>query len=709
MASKWWTVVRCVGLALLVASALTLGVSEASAQSSELAEAKDLYDRGQDDAGLAKLQEILASDLSQEEAFELSGEVDYSFWLDLLVLGGEHEQAALAMLDLATAEENERRADEGAIRDLVAQLASDDVAERNQARLRLSADHGSYAVPEILRVLASTDSSEYRINLLYTLTQLGSEAVPALVEALRSSNESTRLDVILVLGNIRDMRASGYLKRHLELGNPDQAEADIVEDSLERMGLVGGSARNDLLGLANRYLQNDPDVVRNLQSTRPVWRFEDGGLVSDVSPLYLYHLLMAEKAAYEALEVAPGDEEVLETLATAMLRQKAALEAAAEAGADTSAAQARVTRAVNLATAGDTSMKRDALRRAMREESPEVVIEGIEALAATTSGAELAETVSDGLDSNDKRVRYVTAIALAKDNPSDLGANTDKVVATLVQAVGEESVRTVLVIDDNDDTRNAVLGAVEEMGAFGMGAKTGIDGIQRAKSLPGADLYVIRAGMKDLSVERMLRNFSEDFRTKNTPVVLLADESDSVSVQNTYSGRVAGVVTGPDADAMREAMGDDSNDNRQRAQSAASKAAAALHLVAHAGNVSLDQAVPALVGTLDRPDVVRLDAIRALGYIGSTEAVPGLVEVLSNTGNAGEVRAAAAVALGQISGSAGTISGDAFAALEAALTDDDADVASAAAKALGMASLSAEQRTQLLSNKRPTTSGISGE
>jgi len=702
---SWSSIVRSLALFVGCACAAAPGL----AQSDLLEEAESLYSRDQAEAGLAKMKELLASQPSQEEAFELVGQVSYSFWLDMLLLGGEHEQVATRFLELSQIEERERRYDREAIRSLVADLSSDDLSRVNAARLALTAEHGPYAVPYILQILSQTSNTDYRVNLLFTLTEMGPQAVLPLIEALHSDDVELRSQAIIALGNIGDSRAVGPLLRHAELHDLDATERSLLDEALGRIGATTSSARDALLATARGYLANDPRVVRDLTVHRPVFRFEGGEVVYDDVPLFLFHLIEAEKFCYDALDVAPEDEEVMATLARSMLEQQAALETAEEAGADVSAARGRVTRAMHLATAGGSEVMREALRSAMREASPEVVVEAIDSMAETLSPADIRSgdhPVLDGLDSDDKRVRYRSAIAIAGVSPNDLGPRAAEVVDTLIQAVGEESVRTVLVIDDRDDERNRVLSAARDLGLFAIGADTGVAGIARARSLPGADLFVVRAGLSDLTTDRMLRELASDFRTREVPVVLHASQANRVEVTNHYGTGVAGVMVEVDPDLLNEALGEDTNENRKAALRAASDAANALLLVAHAESADLSGAVPALTGTLDKPDSVRLPAARALGYIGDPSAIPGLVRVFANTGNAADVRAAAAVAIGQISAATGSLPGDAFQALMHGIGEDDGAVAQAAARALGLSALTSEQRRELLANQRPTTAGL---
>ena len=99
MASSIRSVARKLALLALVAAVMGLAAPASFAQNADLEEAKSLYDRGQNDAGLAKLQGILASGLDQEQAFDLVGAVDYSFcvgfgwfvWVIPLIVFADHE------------------------------------------------------------------------------------------------------------------------------------------------------------------------------------------------------------------------------------------------------------------------------------------------------------------------------------------------------------------------------------------------------------------------------------------------------------------------------------------------------------------------------------------------------------------------------------------------------------------------------------------
>jgi len=713
MASKRWFALTLLMAGLFVLAPAVLGISNLLAQEGAekaFLEAVDLYQRGRDAEALAKLQEVLAMDPSQEEAYRMRESVEYTFWLDLMVKGGDHDLIARRILDLARLEDRAKADDGDAIRGYIADLASEDFPTRTRARLRLSADHGAYAVPYLLTALKETTEREVRIQLLYTLTEMGDQVTWPLVEVLRGSDADLRRSAIIVLGNVHDRRAAPSLLWHLETGTLDAGEGELIEEALMKMGSgAGASARDELLALAVALAHKDPNAIRDLTVHRPLWQWTDAGLVHIDVPPYLHPLLLAESRCYDALDVAPGDTEVLAVLANILFMERNAAETAA-AAADESEEELdpRIVRIVNLAHATGGLVLDEALRIALAHDHGEVAVSCIDALAAVdpagVTGGE--DALLEALDSADKRVQYAAATAMASRVPQSGMIDMDAVIHTLIRAVGEESVRVVLVIDNDADTRNTLLALAREHGMAPLGADSGATGLARAKALPGADLFVVRAGLPDATVDRMLAELSADFRTKDVPVVLLATGERKTEVENLYGSRVAAVIETPvqpgAADALVAAFGEDRNLNRLKAVEVASRAATALFLLAHSGqDYPLAQAVPALVDTLDRPDVVRLPAIKALGFIGDSSATAPLVDVFTNTGNAAEVRAAAAVAVGQISGLSGQMPPEAFDALVEGIADDESSVAAAAAKALGMASVAPEQRTEALKKMRP--------
>ena len=92
--------------------------------------------------------------------------------------------------------------------------------------------------------------------------------------------------------------------------------------------------------------------------------------------------------------------------------------------------------------------------------------------------------------------------------------------------------------------------------------------------------------------------------------------------------------------------------------------------------------------------------IEPLGSIGNPNTVPQLKDLLANESATAEVRAAAAMAIGQICRAAGSIEMDVYKALLEALGSSDLTVSHGAGNGLGVAPLSAAQRAEVAQKHR---------
>ena len=125
------------------------------------------------------------------------------------------------------------------------------------------------------------------------------------------------------------------------------------------------------------------------------------------------------------------------------------------------------------------------------------------------------------------------------------------------------------------------------------------------------------------------------------------------------------------------------NEARQKALQLSTMAAETL---AHLDGSALEGVVEDLIQALQKPDEVRLPVLKALSKVGDLVALEAVSGVFIDDSAAAEVRVAAAEALGSIFATGGAPDGELAAALQEALSSDDAALRLAAAEALGKAS-----------------------
>lgn len=682
-------------LVLLVAFGGTLLLStSASAQESDVdalfAEGVKLYNRGRTDEALNIFKQVLAANPSNEEALRFLEEAGNKVFLQMLVAHGEYETVAKRFIELARIGRKEKEEDGSRIKELVAQVVSGDPKARADALLKLSADHGEFAVEYMYPELANEDL-DARVNVITGLVNMGEEAVLPLVQVLHSEDVMIRRNAAAVLSSIRDRRALPALAA-MAARDGDSLNRDVAAEGVRK---IAGSDPSALpapaelyLDLAARYAKRDEQVTKPYLPSRVVWSWRDGGLVK--TPVYsgIRHLELAEDACYQALALQPGSTPARALLAFVYAAQKAevaaARQAAEEGGAevdDTVNAAAEKLAAADrlMALAGPDGLD-GALQSALDLGYGGAAVEIMKVMEGSkVTGPALEKALAR----TDKNVRYHAAVALA-----DLGAASDAVVQALAFALRETAVREILVIDDRSDSRNALINDLNGAGYFAVGAENGVQGLLRAKRFPLEDLVILRAGLKDMTTDRVIFELATG-DTAKIPVILLADEGRLDEVKKTWEGKVAGFISSPPSKdvylpVVKAAVGETLNPERAQAVAMSRIAAQALHGVDPA---RLAPYMEDLLAALDKPDEVKIPVLRVLEGIGDPAGLEKVKAIFGDESASVEVRAAAAGALGAMLARLGKAPDpDLLDLLAAAVGSDDPKLSAAAAAAAGKAS-----------------------
>ena len=687
-------------------------------------EAINLYRRGRDAEALQKLKEVLARDPSQEEAYQLREKVTFGLWVDLMTKRGEHRAVINTFLSLAGMGERSKRQDEAAVTKLLEQIRTGDYSAKRKAFLTIERDFGDFAVPVIVPVLAATSNDDYRTNLLQLLAQMGPEVTLPLVECLASDDLALKTYVCIALGLIKDDRAAGALKGIMQSAK-EEALIKAADRAWRNLGLVEAmatkSAENLFVDMAMKYYRRSPAIMKEFSANRVVWQWTDGKLTKYEVPLYLYHLYVAENNCYKALGVDPHCKAAHVWLARIHLAQKQELNAAVKGGAEEASALAeKMAKADFLAASAGVDLLEEAVRACIQDKDLAVAEAGIFTLGQLlTARTFQGGVLSEALTSQFKIVRYAAAITVGGLVPSTGFTNDGAVVTELSRCIAESTMRSVLVVDDNMETRNQLLSELRELGYYTTGAHNGAMGILLGKRPPTPDLIILKTTLSEtetsISTQKVLAELKEDARTKDLPVLGLADEGRAEADTELFGEKLSGMIKIPlvkDAYAgtVKDAFGS-RGENQQKALDFAERAAKALAKLALAtGSLDVSGALGDLIGTLaDKPDTVKLPAIKALGSIGNAEAIPHLKDTFANGSASPEVRARAAVAIGQICRITGSIDVDVYTALLEGLGDSDLTVARGAGEGLGIAPLSPPQHAEVALKHRITLKQIFAE
>lgn len=678
------------------ASALLLGLVTAAPASGQSNDEKfrtgaDLYFRGKVDEALAVFQEILAENPSNEDALGYYAAAGKEVFSLMLVKGGEFEATAKRFLQLATIARTEKTADPEAIAALVEQALGGNFIEARDAVYALSANHGEYGAAPFVALLGDEDNQERRVKAITCLNQMAGDSVLPLIAALDADDERVVRNASACLGVIRDARAVPALKRVVEqTGNATNRMA--AEEALQKItGKAASSlpASTDLyLDAATRYFRNDATVVAPFDTKDAVWHWADGKVEATQVPAVLRHLRLAQQNCLAAA----GNEAAQAALLAAYAAEKASVAATVAMGADGEAPEADPALDVKLATGGPDRCSA-ALTYALAHDAPMAAVELLKTLESMGAAS---PAMRQALGAGYKSVRYQAAFALAST-----GDTSGEVVAALGAALGEDALRTVLVVDDRSESRNAMAAALRAAGLSVVTADSGALGFGRARTVPPKDVVVVRAGLSDVTLDQFVHD--ADFRSSSAAIVVVCDASAEETVKALYEGKgnVKGFATDPIAvdafvETVRAAL-PDLNHERAAALAASERAAGMLgHLPASAlGGVQAD-----LMAALGRTeDTVLGGVLKAVGHLGLADAADEVAAIFADGARAEEIRVAAADCLGGIfARMSARPAEDVLKPVQDAMAgESSAAVRLAAGRALGAARfLAADERAALL-------------
>lgn len=332
----------------------------------------------------------------------------------------------------------------------------------------------------------------------------------------------------------------------------------------------------------------------------------------------------------------------------------------------------------------------------------------------TASGQPLevpAAPLIAALNYSDKRVRYAAAEALVRMNPKQTFLDHEKVIPTLIEALGESAMRVILVIESDEQIANRTAGLIREIGYMPVLERDGLSGLSRVKRFPTQDLVIIATDLPDFKAFEMIDAMKEDYRTQDVPIFVMCPEAQLNETVSLYTGKADEVI---DKKVDRQVLRDKIDaafqtekartDAPARAIQIAKTAAEALGAADLANpNFDMKQAIRPLEevlmkGTTDQPkrvdiDVVRLPALAALGRLGTNAraTLDTLCSTFSNKTNKKEIRCAAADAIGEICRPTGEGTPMILTSLSEGLGDTELDVQRAAAKALGKCTWTGEE------------------
>ena len=709
---------RAASLATAASLAVAVGLSFAPAAGAQDAgKVKRLFDEGMSawekadfEGALVKFKELFQEDPNQAQILDLIKSAETNQFLKMLQKGGEFEQAAKRLLTMGHTALKERSQDRERILPLVETAIKDgDLEKRRTASRQIMAEHGAYAVPELVKYLGSNDTDE-RVRAIFVIEDIGVEAVLPLVEVLNSPDAQVRQSTIIALRKLLDPRAYPILEWIAKSKDQPDSVRRAAENALKSIvgdtpATKGMTADQAFLKLADMYYTKAPDVLRELGSMNTMWKWEEGQLTHSEAPAFMYHLRLGEKACKMAIASNPQSANAKSMLAIIYAAQQVSLAGAPKEWLDTDAGKAeagRLAMADAAIRSSGVGTLMGALGIALKYNDAPVACAILRALPTYTNvPMDEKSTLVAALSAPDQRIMWNAAVTTVRLAPKQPFPRHELVVKLLSDAVSLSSVRQILIVVD--DTKAAVQ-LQKELGGAGMHAvvsRSGADGLTRSKQVP-FDAVVVASGLKDMMAQQVVNEIRRDFRTKQTPIVLAVPEAKAEAERGVFGDSVQGVITMPLSSnayvpVVKEAAARSPLDDRARALEMSEEACAVLAEAVPSAVFDFTKSQAALVGTLnsDKPEALKLKALAALKKWGGDASLAGLLDGVANTANPETVRAEAARVGGLIlSGKAPTPKG--FEILLGGLGDASIAVRTACAGALGGAQLTDMQKAMVM-------------
>lgn len=677
----------------LLAAVVSFVVGGVAMAQNPLQEAVTLLRLNKQEDAVAKLQDLLSSDPSNEEAHEMYTSVSQDEWFLLMTTNGEVQKIARSILDRAKTARSERSRDEAQIASLVdaATDSSVDYSERQAAVNKLIGDHGEFAVPALLVKLGDADSPESQVLAVSVCSQLHAVAVLPLIVALHSSNDLAVQNAAAALNQIGDPRALPMMK-HLA----DDARANIASIAqmfCRKMG-GGGGALAMMLAQSQDYLKGN---VPAGGFSDVVWTLTNDQLVATDVPAVLYAAELAKSVAADAVRIAPESVEARGALAAANLAQANLIQTSIAAGDDSVSGMESVADELQVAAvaAGEDAM-RVALATGVAEGLTPVAVGAIDAMVESEElNDEQKQSMVEALASTDKRVRFAAADALVRGTRGAAVPRLAAVVAALGDAVTEEKIDTIHVIAP-DSVKGEVAVANATRGGVYMSDATALDAMGSLLSNPSTDVVVINEILPDRLPEDVMGILAKDGRFGHTKFVIITKDEDAASER--FGDEVSYLAAPISAETLQGAVADaldgvEDADGAKREEYATMASKALLSLAAREADIGA--AVERLALQLNRSDAVSVPAAAAIGIAGSERQLPALLAALEGSSDA--LKKASATAIGNILGQMSTCPDSAAMGLMAAMeAATDVELRMALAAAFGKAKITAQQKLQLI-------------
>ncbi|MCZ7649151.1 MAG: hypothetical protein M5U26_28500 [Planctomycetota bacterium] len=268
----------------------------------------------------------------------------------------------------------------------------------------------------------------------------------------------------------------------------------------------------------------------------------------------------------------------------------------------------------------------------------------------------------NGLTSSNQNIEYACALSLAAINRyPDAWAGSDTVGTVLARGVSENKPLQIMVVDEDQNSRNALRDALQSLNYGVTDAVDGRDAILKGRSFPPKDIILIANEIRrDLNAEQLMEELKADVRTRYVPVGIILNQATRNLTQARFGTEIPLVereMKGHDLQGVIEKLEQlrpaEAVSKRDAHNIAVNCAQALAALDIRSTNIILADGVKACAEALkNRKDDVRIPAAEAIGKARGgnmkEEAAQALLAVFQDAQNTKDMRLAALKSLADV-------------------------------------------------------------
>ncbi|MFT5423788.1 MAG: HEAT repeat protein [Phycisphaerales bacterium] len=357
---------------------------------------------------------------------------------------------------------------------------------------------GEYAMPQLLETYLGNANPALRAQVKNLLVDMGRQAIGPMTEALAKLDASRQEQVVEVLGLIPYRTSLPYL---VELHQSSSIES-VRQATARAIGRLGGNPSADVATLyasLGEAFYTEPLELTSFpdEDIQLLWNYDPGlGLIMQSIDISVFHEAMAMRVSERALELEPRDAETV----ALWISSNFSRQTDQAAGYQNPAYPDTRRPASYYATAAGAEIGQRILRRAIDNGDTPLALQSITAIQKTAGSRAMVTNPVDGrfplleaLGYANKRVQYEAAIGIGLAQPTQIFTGAERVVPILASAVRDAAARTAIVLSGTDrEAYDRIRGLLEGEGYSVLPpAENGLDDLAAAiAGEPSIDLVV---------------------------------------------------------------------------------------------------------------------------------------------------------------------------------------------------------------------------